>query len=136
MTEEAQKRKNAPIFSGLLAYFPDACWAVAECSKIANEQHNPGTEMHWDREKSGDELDSLSRHALQTGQIDSDGIIHDTKAAWRGMANLQKVLESRGEAPLSPYNETIQPKTQQKEALQGNAFTNTHPIYITKAQLY
>jgi hypothetical protein len=136
MTEEAQKRKNAPIFSGLLAYFPDACWAVAECSYKANKQHNGDAPMFWNREKSGDEMDALLRHSFQSNQMDDDDILHDTKVAWRGMANLQKVLESRGEAPLSPYNETIQPKTQQKEALQGNAFTNIHPTYVTKAQLY
>lgn len=91
---ENNNRKEIPIYSGLLMYFPDACRAVANCSFVANEQHNPGTKMHWDRSKSGDELDALSRHLIEAGTIDTDGIRHSTKVAWRGLANLQKELES------------------------------------------
>ena len=36
--------------------------------------------------------------------MDDDGILHSTKVAWRSLANLQKELESRGEALLSKYN--------------------------------
>jgi hypothetical protein len=131
MTEEAQKRKNAPIHSGLLMYFPDACWAVAECSYIANEQHNPGEPMHWNREKSGDELDALIRHAFQAEVMDNDNILHATKVAWRGMANLQKVLEARGEATLSQYNE-LHPKEQQTPPI-GHDATKTKPSHLVKA---
>ena len=93
MTKDKQGRKNIPIYSGLLCYFPDACAKVAECSFIANEQHNPGTKMHWDRSKSGDELDALTRHLMEAGKEDDDGILHSTKVAWRALANLQKELE-------------------------------------------
>lgn len=91
---ENNNRKEIPIYSGLLMYFPDACRAVANCSFVANEQHNPGTKMHWDRSKSGDELDALSRHLIEAGTRDTDGIRHSTKVAWRALANLQKELES------------------------------------------
>lgn len=74
-------------------YFPKAAAAVAQCSFIANEQHNPGTKMHWDRGKSGDELDALARHLMEAGTIDDDGIRHSTKVAWRALANLEKELE-------------------------------------------
>tara|TARA_R110002153_G_scaffold28881_2_gene88861 strand:+ start:2382 stop:2870 length:489 start_codon:yes stop_codon:yes gene_type:complete len=97
-------RKATPVFSGVLAYFPDAINAIARCSMAGNEQHNPGTELHWDRAKSGDEKDACTRHLMQTGTMDEEDILHDTKAGWRALANLQKVLEGRGEAPLSPYN--------------------------------
>ena len=60
--------------------------------------------MFWDRSKSGDELDALARHLIQAGTVDTEGVLHDVKVAWRGMANLQKVLEARGEAPNSPHN--------------------------------
>ena len=90
---EADKRKATPVFSGVIKYFPDALKCVAQCSLIANEQHNPGTEMHWDRAKSGDELDALARHLIDAGEIDSDGIRHSAKVAWRALANLQKELE-------------------------------------------
>jgi hypothetical protein len=51
-------------------------------------------QMHWDRSKSGDELDALARHLLDAGTMDDDGIRHSTKVAWRAMANLQKELEA------------------------------------------
>ena len=88
------QRKATPIYSGFLNYFPLAIAEVAKCSQIANEQHNPGTAMHWDRSKSGDELDALARHLLDAGTMDDDGIRHSTKVAWRALANLQKEMEA------------------------------------------
>ena len=88
-----EQRKQIPIFSGVLMYFPKAIAEIAKCSYIANEQHNPGTKMHWDRSKSGDELDALTRHLMEAGTMDSDGILHSTKIAWRALANLEKELE-------------------------------------------
>ena len=93
-TTDAEARKATPVFSGVLAYFPDAIREVAQCSYICNEQHNPGTPMHWDRAKSGDERDALARHLLDAGKMDSDGIRHSAKVAWRALANLQKELEA------------------------------------------
>jgi len=91
---DAKARKNVPIFSGVLRYFPDALAAVAELSRIGNEQHNPGKPLHWDRAKSGDECDALTRHLIEAGTIDTDGIRHSAKVAWRALANLQKELEN------------------------------------------
>lgn len=88
-------RKDQPVASGVLAYFPDAIRAVAVCSKVGNEQHNPGTPMHWDRSKSGDEADALMRHFMERGTVDTDGILHSTKVAWRALAMLQKELEDK-----------------------------------------
>jgi hypothetical protein len=87
-------RKQTPIYSGVLNYFPDAIREVAQCSFVGNEQHNPNTPLHWDRSKSGDELDALARHLLEAGTIDSDGIRHSAKVAWRALANLQKEIEN------------------------------------------
>ena len=86
-------RKQTPVYSGVLNYFPDAIREVARCSYAGNEQHNPNTPLHWDRSKSGDELDALTRHLLEAGTIDSDGIRHSAKVAWRALANLQKEIE-------------------------------------------
>jgi len=90
---KAQRRKECPIYSGCLMYFPDAIRAVAELSFVANEQHNPGTKMHWDRAKSGDELDALARHLMDAGSFDDDGQRHSAKVAWRALASLQKEIE-------------------------------------------
>ena len=90
---EAEERKATPIYSGVLKYFPDALRAVAQCSYVGNEQHNPNSPLHWDRSKSGDELDALARHLVDAGTRDSDGVRHSTKVAWRALANLQKEIE-------------------------------------------
>ena len=97
-------RKNMPVFSGVLQYFPDAIREVSKTSWAGNEQHHPDKTLHWDRSKSGAELDALTRHLIEAGTIDSDGIRHSAKEAWRALANLQKELEQSGEAPLSEYN--------------------------------
>jgi hypothetical protein len=51
--------------------------------------------LHWDRSKSGDELDALMRHLLEAGKIDDDNIRHSAKVAWRALAHLQKELEKQ-----------------------------------------
>lgn len=90
-------RKATPVYSGVIKYFPDALQAIAQCSKVGNDQHNPGEPLHWARGKSGDELDALTRHLIDAGTIDTDGVRHSTKVAWRALANLQKELELAGE---------------------------------------
>jgi hypothetical protein len=95
---DALRRKDTPIFSGVLRYFPLALAAVAQCSKVGNDQHNPGEPLHWAREKSTDEGDALVRHQLEVGARDTDGIRHATKVAWRALAQLQKEIEADGGA--------------------------------------
>lgn len=90
---DAAARKAVPIYSGFVKYFPLAMAEVAQLSRIGNEQHNPGKPLHWDRSKSGDELDAAMRHLLEAGAVDVDGVRHSTKLAWRAMANLEKELE-------------------------------------------
>jgi len=97
---EAQKRKDTPIYSGVLNYFPDAIAAVARVSKVGNDQHNPGTALHWDRSKSKDEYDACARHLLDRAsgeELDTDGQRHMAKVAWRALAALQKELEQKVE---------------------------------------
>ncbi len=95
--DEAARRKGIPVWSGVLNYFPDALREVAICSRIGNDQHNPNKPLFWDRSKSGDELDALTRHLIEAGTVDTDGIRHSAKVAWRALANLQKELEKAGE---------------------------------------
>lgn len=93
---EAEQRKATPIYSGVIKYFPDALAEVARASFVGNEQHHPGQPLHWDRAKSTDELDALARHLVEAGSIDTDGVRHSAKVAWRALANLQKELEADG----------------------------------------
>ena len=97
VVDKSAVRKGTPVFSGVLKYFPDALRAIAVCSKVGNDQHNPDKALFWDRSKSGDELDALTRHLMEAGTVDSDGIRHSAKVAWRALANLQKELEEAGE---------------------------------------
>jgi len=91
---DSQERKRIPIYTGLIKYFPDAVAEVARVSLIGNQQHHPDKPLHWDRSKSTDELDALARHLVEAGKIDSDGVRHSAKVAWRALANLQKELEN------------------------------------------
>ena len=88
------ERKQRPVASGVLDYFPDALVEIAYVSWKGNEQHNPGTTIHWDRSKSTDEADALIRHFLQRGGLDTDGVRHSAKMAWRALAVLQKEIEA------------------------------------------
>lgn len=94
---EAKSRKDTPVFSGVLKYFPDAIVAVAKCSFAGQQQHNPNKPLAWDRSKSGDEYDALMRHLVDSSkeEYDSDGILHLAKVAWRALAGLQKHLENK-----------------------------------------
>jgi hypothetical protein len=89
---DAQARKAAPIASGVLHYFPNALAAVAHLSKVGNEQHNPGQAMNWNYPASADHADCLIRHLAESGSIDTDGISHTVKVAWRALALLEREL--------------------------------------------
>ena len=94
LPSKAESRKNIPICTGVLDYFPLALIEVAKCSKAGNDQHNPGKPLHWDRSKSGDESDALLRHLMERGTVDTDGVRHSAKVAWRALALLQKEMET------------------------------------------
>jgi len=87
-------RKAHPVARGVLDYFPDAIMAIANVSFRANEQHNPGEPMHWAKEKSTDHADCIARHLIDRGTLDTDGLRHTAKVAWRALALLQTELES------------------------------------------
>lgn len=106
LPEGAQERKSFPVASGLLDYFPDALAAVSHLSWKANQQHNPGQPVHWARGKSTDHADTLMRHFLQRGTLDTDGQRHTVKIAWRALAMLQEEIESEHKLPTSGESNT------------------------------
>lgn len=91
---DPKERKNLPIGTGVLDYFPDALAEVAKASLAGNRQHLNGQPLKWDRSKSTDEADALIRHFLERGKIDTDGIRHSAKMTWRSLALLQKEIEN------------------------------------------
>src|SRR6185437_2234545 len=97
---DSDQRKQIPIFSGVLNYFPLAIAAVARVSKRGNDQHNPGQLMHWARGKSTDHEDCIARHLIDVETL-TDGEYEDAAAlAWRALAKLQELEERRlGKAP-------------------------------------
>ncbi len=97
-------RKEYPLFTGLMMYFPDAVLAVANHSKRGNDKHNPGQPVHWDKSKSTDHADCIARHLVDVGPnwdaIDTEtGSLHAQALAWRALALLQTVLERQSAIP-------------------------------------
>lgn len=93
---DPKERKKFPLTTGVIDYFPDALLAIARVSYQGNEQHNPGQPLHWAREKSTDQADTILRHLIQRGTRDTDGMRHSAKAAWRILALLQLEIEAEG----------------------------------------
>lgn len=99
LPEDAEERKAIPIYTGFIDYFPRAIAAVSHLSLIGGIQHGQTAEtLHWNRSKSGDELDAMMRHV-----IDKDWV----QVAWRAMANLEKKLEAESEAEESHKTSTF-----------------------------
>ena len=92
----SKNRKDYPVWTGVLKYFPDALMEVSKISKIGNEQHHKGKPLHLDKSKSTDHLDALTRHLLQAEEIDEDGCMHLSKVAWRALAALQDYIDKNG----------------------------------------
>jgi hypothetical protein len=101
LPEDDAARNELPMFDGLLAYFPNALAAVAQVSKIGNDQHNPGEPMHWARGKSTDHGNKMMRHLVDIGKKDARGVRHSARLAWRALANLQEEIEREEGAPLA-----------------------------------
>jgi hypothetical protein len=97
---ESAMRKAAPVWSGVLNYFPDALMAIARVSKAGNDKHNPGQPLHWSREKSSDHMDCAARHMLTPYEIDPDSKeVHLANAVWRLLAQLQIEEEKKHGSP-------------------------------------
>jgi hypothetical protein len=99
---DSAERKQIPIFSGVLNYFPLALAAVARVSMRGNAKHNIGQPLHWSRGTSDDHADCIARHLIDVETIDpGSGEYEDAMAlAWRALAQLQILEEKRlGKAP-------------------------------------
>lgn len=98
LSTDKTERKESPIARGALDYFPDALAEVAHVSFVGNQQHNPGQEMHWAKEKSTDHADCILRHLIERGTVDTDKLRHSAKLAWRALALLQVEIEAERKA--------------------------------------
>ncbi len=87
-------RKTVPMFSGAMAYFPDAFAALAEHSFKGNNKHNPGEPLHHARGKSMDHTDCIMRHLANYSGRDGDAL-EAVALFWRAGALCQEVLERK-----------------------------------------
>ena len=111
---DSAARKNYPIFSGCIKYFPAALAGVAHVSKIGNDKHNPGEELHHARGKSMDHSDCILRHLIDAEDllarakrgeeiVGKEALLHEVnQMAWRALAYAQMVHEVYGRAPMAP----------------------------------
>jgi hypothetical protein len=101
-------RKQHPLTSGVLDYFPDALAAVSNVSHRGNEKHNPGQSLHWARDKSSDHADCILRHLAERGSVDAEGVPHSYSLAWRALALAQ--LEAEEREGLDPPRGALPPR--------------------------
>lgn len=114
-------RKAAPLFRGLLGYFPAALFEVAAHSLDSDLKHGapPEDAPHWMRGKSTDHEDTIIRHLIDAGprrarfhprelfggdppkgSSAKDGRRYHLRCiAWRALALLQEDCEADGAAP-------------------------------------
>lgn len=114
---DSAARKEYPLLSGCLKYFPAALAGVAKISKIGNDKHNPGQPLHHARGKSGDHGDCILRHLTDTEDLLAAAsrnpspltpygveqiLAEASQLAWRALAYSQELHEKLAGAPLAP----------------------------------
>ena len=111
---DSQERKNYPLASGCLSYFPAALSGVAKVSKLGNDKHNPGQPMHHARGKSLDHADCIIRHLMDTqdllaalnrgvvGVTAEQVLLEASQLAWRALALSQELHETLANVPMAP----------------------------------
>lgn len=109
---DSAERKNYPMLSGCLKYFPAALAGVANTSKLGNDKHNPGQPLHHARGKSMDHGDCIIRHLIDVedllaaqargSDVSLDQVLLEVnQLCWRALAYSQELHERFG-APLAP----------------------------------
>jgi len=98
MPGNPKNRKNIPLKSGCIDYFPAALCGVAMVSKFGNDKHNPpGTPLTHNRDVSGDEAESVARHLAELDGLDPEsGLPSSWHALWRLASYVQKQAENNG----------------------------------------
>lgn len=94
LSTDSAERKNTPICSGVIDYFPRALAYVSTISKAGNDKHNPGEPLHWSKHKSTDHADCIARHLVERDNYDENGQRHSGMLAWRALALLEMELEA------------------------------------------
>lgn len=110
---DSTERKNYPMLTGCLNYFPAALAGIAKVSKQGNDKHNPGQLLHHARNKSTDHGDCIIRHLTdaedllaafyrkQSSATPDQILLEVSQLAWRALAYSQEIHEMFG-APIAP----------------------------------
>lgn len=86
--------------SSVIYYWPNALAALAELNVQGNMQHYGNADnVQWVHKVSNKHIDKLLNHLIDHGTLDTDGIRHSTKVAWRALANLEDELIAAGAVP-------------------------------------
>lgn len=116
LSTDSATRKEFPLLSGCIKYFPAAIAGVANVSKMGNDKHNPGEELHHARGKSMDHGDCIIRHLMDVQDLIAykarlEGktvlnmkeviLLEVNQMVWRALAFSQELHEQYG-APLAP----------------------------------
>jgi hypothetical protein len=109
------ERKQIPLSTGCMDYFPAALAEVARVSKEGNDQHHKDQTLHHARGKSMDHEDAMLRHHVDARGLRAQHDRGDTRdevkraiirekamRAWRALADLQGECEELAGAPLAP----------------------------------
>ena len=94
---DSAKRKEFPVYSGFVAYFPNAMAQVAHLSYLGNQKHHMDKPLHWDQAKSTDEKDCEMRHMIDAMQAETheEMVLELASKAWRAMADLERYLTGK-----------------------------------------
>ena len=100
-----------------------------------------GKPLHHDRSKSTDHADCIIRHLVDAGTLDTDGVRHSAKVAWRSLALLQEEIERDEGAPL-PRNARMVSKAKELFLVAESAYLAErvrfaqHVDDVVEARLY
>lgn len=112
LPQDPTARKQIPIYSGFVRYFPAAIAGAAAVSQMAMKQHKLPALGH-DRTKSTDHTDCVPRHMMDVEdliaaydrgeKVDVNLILLEASSAvWRVSAWSQMLHERFGNAPMAP----------------------------------
>lgn len=132
---DSAARKEYPLLSGCLKYFPAALAGIAKISKLGNDKHNPGQPMHHARGKSTDHGDCILRHITDTEDLlaaynrgeavtPEQVLTEASQLAWRALAYSQELHEKFG-APLAP-GALVASEVAPREPVQLSLFDNAY----------
>lgn len=84
----------------VIYYWPNALKALAELNRQGNLQHYGNADkIRWKWKVSSNHVGKMLNHLIDNGTVDSDGIRHSTKVAWRALAMLETELINAGATP-------------------------------------